>query len=187
MPVLNPNEIMFTAFEPKVANRFIMYIDGIPAYLIKKATAPGFEANEIILDHINVYRKVKGKVRLTSLLEVVEVNEIKQKKETILSTFIQIETQKNNEILSPLLETKNNIIKQLNNDIEYLTKENLRKVEEQYYKNQILKLTKSKDSIEFKTIIYFTYGIIFKERAVGRTSSKGQCAFAGKTSKITMV
>jgi hypothetical protein len=63
MAVLNPNEIMFTAFEPKVQNRFIMYIDGIPAYLIKSATSPGFEAGEIILDHINVYRKVKGKVR----------------------------------------------------------------------------------------------------------------------------
>jgi len=63
MAVLNPNEIMFTAFEPKVQNRFIMYIDGIPAYLIKKASAPGFDANEVVLDHINVYRKVKGKVK----------------------------------------------------------------------------------------------------------------------------
>ena len=63
MAVLNPNEIFFTAFEPKVANRFIMYIDGIPAYLIKSAAAPGFEAGEVILDHINVYRKIKGKVR----------------------------------------------------------------------------------------------------------------------------
>ena len=63
MSLLNPNEIMFTAFEPQVQNRFIMYIDGIPAYLIKKASAPGFDAGEIVLDHINVYRKVKGKVR----------------------------------------------------------------------------------------------------------------------------
>ncbi len=62
MAVLDANEIMFTAFEPKVPNRFIMYIDGIPSYLIKKASAPGFEANMIKLDHINVYRKVKGKV-----------------------------------------------------------------------------------------------------------------------------
>ena len=36
MAVLDPTEIMFTAFEPKVQNRFIMYIDGIPSYLIKK-------------------------------------------------------------------------------------------------------------------------------------------------------
>jgi hypothetical protein len=35
MAVLNPNEIFFTAFEPKVQNRFIMYVDGIPSYIIK--------------------------------------------------------------------------------------------------------------------------------------------------------
>ena len=36
MPVLNPNEIMFTAFEPKVTNRFLMTIQGVPAYLVHK-------------------------------------------------------------------------------------------------------------------------------------------------------
>ena len=61
MPVLDPNEIMFTAFEPIVNNRFIMYIDGIPSYMIKKADAPGVTLDEIKLDHINVYRKIKGK------------------------------------------------------------------------------------------------------------------------------
>jgi regulatory protein YycH of two-component signal transduction system YycFG len=35
MAVLNPNEIFFTAFEPKQTNRFIMYIDGIPSYEVK--------------------------------------------------------------------------------------------------------------------------------------------------------
>ena len=35
MAILDSNEIFFTAFEPKVQNRFIMYVDGIPAYLIK--------------------------------------------------------------------------------------------------------------------------------------------------------
>jgi hypothetical protein len=63
MAILNTNDILFTAFEPKVSNRFAMYIDGIPAYLIKKASAPGYDAGEIILDHINVYRKLKGKVK----------------------------------------------------------------------------------------------------------------------------
>ena len=61
MPVLDPNEIMFTAFEPTVSNRFIMYIDGIPSYMIRKADAPGVTLDEIKLDHINVYRKIKGK------------------------------------------------------------------------------------------------------------------------------
>lgn len=63
MAVLNPNEIFFTAFEPKLQNRFIMYIDGIPAYTIKGISGLGFSQDEIKLNHINVYRKVKGKVR----------------------------------------------------------------------------------------------------------------------------
>jgi hypothetical protein len=63
MAVLDPSEIMFSAFEPKVQNRFIAYIDGIPAYLIKSVQSPSFDAGEIVLDHINTYRKVKGKVR----------------------------------------------------------------------------------------------------------------------------
>lgn len=61
--LLTPDEIMFTAFEPKVANRFIMYIEGIPAYLIKAASRPSFTAGDVIMDHINVERKLKGKVR----------------------------------------------------------------------------------------------------------------------------
>lgn len=63
MPILDPSEIMFTAFQPKVQNNFIMYIDGIPSYLTKKVSAPGYDAGEIILDHMNVYRVLKGKVR----------------------------------------------------------------------------------------------------------------------------
>jgi hypothetical protein len=61
MPTLDPNEIMFTAFEPKVQNRFIMYIDGIPSYLVKSAASPQFTDNVIKLDHINTYRKLRGK------------------------------------------------------------------------------------------------------------------------------
>lgn len=63
MAILTSDEIFFTAFEPKVQNRFIMYIDGIPAFIIKGVTGLGFEQGEIILNHINVYRKVKGKLR----------------------------------------------------------------------------------------------------------------------------
>jgi hypothetical protein len=67
MGILTSDEIFFTAFEPKVQNRFIMYIDGIPAYLIKGATGLGFEQGEIVLNHINVYRKIKGKLRWNDL------------------------------------------------------------------------------------------------------------------------
>ena len=61
MAVLDPNEIFFTAFEPKQANRFIMYIDGIPAYEIKAVGAITLAQGSVPLNHINVQRYVKGK------------------------------------------------------------------------------------------------------------------------------
>ena len=62
MAVLDPNEIMFTAFEPKVQNRFVMFIsNNIPAFMVKSVNAPSFEDNVIKLDHINTYRKIRGK------------------------------------------------------------------------------------------------------------------------------
>ena len=61
MPVLDPNEIFFTAFEPKQANRFILYMDGIPSFIIKGIGAVSVTQGEVILNHINVLRKVKGK------------------------------------------------------------------------------------------------------------------------------
>lgn len=61
MAVLDPNEIMFRAFEPKVQNRFIMYMDGIPSFMVKQVTAPSFTDESIKLDHINTYRKIRGK------------------------------------------------------------------------------------------------------------------------------
>ena len=63
MAVLNPNEIFFTAFEPKVKNRFIMYVDGVPSYIIKKIGAVSVDMGEIKLNHINVYRKIKGRAK----------------------------------------------------------------------------------------------------------------------------
>ena len=59
--LLDPSEIMFTPFEPKTKNRYIMYIEGIPAYLIKTANRPSIAFETIELDHINVKRYLKGK------------------------------------------------------------------------------------------------------------------------------
>ena len=61
MAILSSNEIFFTAFEPKQANRFILYADGIPSYIIKGVNAVTVSQGEVVLNHINVYRKVKGK------------------------------------------------------------------------------------------------------------------------------
>ena len=59
--LVDANDIMFTPFEPKLKNRYIMQIDGIPAYLIKSAARPQITFEEVALDHMNVKRYVKGK------------------------------------------------------------------------------------------------------------------------------
>lgn len=59
--LIDPNEIMYTKFMPKTPNRFIVYLDGIPSYMIKKIKFPNIEAGQINLDHINLTQKIKGK------------------------------------------------------------------------------------------------------------------------------
>jgi hypothetical protein len=49
MAVLDPNEIMFRAFEPMVQHRFVMYIDNIPAFMVKNVKAPNFTDPELNL------------------------------------------------------------------------------------------------------------------------------------------
>ena len=61
MAILNPNEIFYTAFEPRMTNRFIVYMDGIPSYLVKGVTAVSLQQSAVALNHINVQRYVKGK------------------------------------------------------------------------------------------------------------------------------
>ena len=59
MAVLDPNEIFFTAFEPKQKNRFIMYVDGIPSYMIKEVGDIKISQKDVTLNHINVQEKLK--------------------------------------------------------------------------------------------------------------------------------
>jgi len=59
--LLEANDIMFTPFEPKLKNRFVMNIDGIPAYMIKTANRPQIQFEEVELNHLNVKRYIKGK------------------------------------------------------------------------------------------------------------------------------
>ena len=61
MAVLDPNEIFYTAFEPKQSNRFILYMDGMPSYIIKGVSPVTLNQGVVTLNHINVERKVKGK------------------------------------------------------------------------------------------------------------------------------
>ena len=63
MAILDPNEIFFTAFEPKQPNRFIMYIDGVPSYMVKGVGAVSLTQGSVELNHMNVQRFVKGKTK----------------------------------------------------------------------------------------------------------------------------
>ena len=67
MAILNPNEIFYTAFEPRMTNRFILYMDGIPSYLVKGMGAISLSQTAVALNHINVQRFVKGKTKWNTI------------------------------------------------------------------------------------------------------------------------
>lgn len=58
--VVETQEMFFTAFEPKTQNRFIMYIDGLPSYLIKASARPNLNIDVQTIDHINIKRKLRA-------------------------------------------------------------------------------------------------------------------------------
>ena len=58
---LSPSEMMGVNFEPKTQHHFILYIEGIPSFLVKTSKKPNVSFGDIVLDHINVKRKLKGK------------------------------------------------------------------------------------------------------------------------------
>ena len=61
MAVLDSNEIFFTAFQPKQKNSYVMYIDGIPSFMISKVDPPKFQDAVKKIDHINTYFNIRGK------------------------------------------------------------------------------------------------------------------------------
>ena len=61
MAILDTNEMFFTAFEPKQQNRFVMYIDGFPSYIVKGVSGINITQETVELNHINLKRYVKGK------------------------------------------------------------------------------------------------------------------------------
>ena len=65
--ILTNEEIFFKDWEPKLQNRFFMYIDDIPSYIIKAVDRPSINNGQVVIDHINVERKLKGKSRWQDL------------------------------------------------------------------------------------------------------------------------
>ena len=77
--VLEFNDMFYTNFEPKMKNRFIMEIDGIPSYLIKTINGSSIQFEVVTLDTLtlreNSKEKVSGKMLklhcMTQLYQVV--------------------------------------------------------------------------------------------------------------------
>ena len=61
MAILNTNDMFYTAYEPKLQNRFMMSIDGIPSFIVRKFDRPSVTFGDVTLEHINIKRKIKGK------------------------------------------------------------------------------------------------------------------------------
>lgn len=59
--LVTEQELFFTAFEPKLKNRFVLYLDGIPSYIVSKVKRPTLKQESKKIDHINLQRYVKGK------------------------------------------------------------------------------------------------------------------------------
>ena len=60
--LIDANDIMFKAFQPKTSNRFIMFVDGIPSFICKKISRPGIAQEAKKMDHMNTYRKIAGRL-----------------------------------------------------------------------------------------------------------------------------
>lgn len=58
--LLENDKINYTPFEPKMQNRFILTVDGIPSFIMKKVSRPQLDCGEVVINHINVIRKHKG-------------------------------------------------------------------------------------------------------------------------------
>ena len=65
--MLDVGEMLFDKFEPRLKNRFILEVDGIPSFLIKGAARPEYTHGEVQLDHINITKYSMGKVEYSTM------------------------------------------------------------------------------------------------------------------------
>lgn len=71
--LIENDEALFTAFEPLLKMRYIMQIDGIPSYVIRRVDRPKMDSAEVEIPHINTVFYVKGKSKWqTATLELME-------------------------------------------------------------------------------------------------------------------
>lgn len=59
--LVQEQEMFFNSFEPKMVNRFIMFMDGVPSFMVKKIARPTLTQPAKTIPHINVVRNIKGR------------------------------------------------------------------------------------------------------------------------------
>ena len=59
--LLTSSQMFYTMWEPKTKNRFVLNIDGIPTYLMRKTDRPKWTQERKTIDYINLQWFFKGK------------------------------------------------------------------------------------------------------------------------------
>jgi len=67
MPILDSTQTLPVVFEPILQHRFIMIIDGIPAYQIKTVDGIGWEDSSVDIHYINSYFSLRSKRKYSDI------------------------------------------------------------------------------------------------------------------------
>lgn len=59
--LLEANELFVERYQPKQKHRFILYVDGIPSWIVKTVKKPSININGLTIDYMNIKRKYAGK------------------------------------------------------------------------------------------------------------------------------
>lgn len=59
--LLESNELMIERFQPKQQHRFVLYMDGVPSWVVRTTTKPSVTINPLTIDYMNIKRKYAGK------------------------------------------------------------------------------------------------------------------------------
>ncbi len=65
--IVSESELFWSSWEPKLKQRAMVLMDGVPSYMIRKFERPKLEQPQKELPHINLVRYVKGKSKWTPI------------------------------------------------------------------------------------------------------------------------
>ena len=60
MAILSADEMRYVTFQPVLQNRFVLYMDGFAAFMVRGIDGVGWEDSEVMVRYINGYFKLNG-------------------------------------------------------------------------------------------------------------------------------